>query len=131
MRFIFPGVLLLMLVACAAPRQQAAVPTGGSQTIMIDTPGIEGATCVVQNGSRIWNVAAPGPVTVPRASYPLEINCFKGEHLRGQGHVTPSFAPVEAKAGEGCVTCRYPGIIRVALVLNDSLMTVPMLRQQP
>jgi hypothetical protein len=125
------ALAFLLLAACSAPEPQASVPQERGQTVMIDTPGIEGAMCVVQNGSGIWNVPAPGPVTVPRAPYPLEVNCFKGEHLRGQGHVTPSFAPAEAAAGEDCVSCQYPGIIRVPLVLNDSLMTVPVLRQQP
>jgi hypothetical protein len=70
-------------------------------------------------------------VTIPRVPSAIDVNCFKGEHLRGTGRAVPSFAPVEAGAGAACISCRYPGIVTVALLLNDSLMAVPILRQGP
>lgn len=125
------ALLAGLLSGCSSPPVPDVAQEPQGQAILINTPGVDGATCIVQNGSAVWRVPAPGRVTLPRAPYPLDINCFKGEHLRGASHVTPTFAPMEAGTGEHCVSCRYPGIVDVALVLNDSLMQVPILRQQP
>lgn len=121
-----------MLAGCsgAAPPPKDAQDSHVQQ-IMINTPGVEGVSCVVQNTAGSWNVSAPGPVTIPRTPYPLDVYCYKGEHLRGSQHVVASFAPVEAGAGANCVSCRYPGIVEVPIQLNDSLMHVPVLRFQP
>lgn len=132
MKNLMAGLSLLLLCGCAgddAPR--TAAQANSAQTIVVNTPGVEGAMCVVQNGRGSWNIPAPGPVTVPRTPAPLTINCFKGDHLRGSAKVAASFAPTEAGAGTGCVTCRYPGIVDIALRLNDSLMDVPVVRQMP
>jgi hypothetical protein len=125
------GLLFLMAGCGGPPEHTEAKTTGRYQTVTVNTPGVEGATCVVQNGAGSWTVPAPGPVTVRRTPWTMTINCFKGEHLRGAAQAAPSFAPAEAGTGENCVTCHYPGIVNVALVLNDSLMAVPILRQGP
>ena len=124
--------LLSLLAGCGgAPEAGRAAATDHYQTVTVNTPGVEGATCIVQNGAGSWTIPAPGPVTVARTPWTMTINCFKGEHLRGAAQAAPSFAPAEAGAGQNCVTCHYPGIVNVALVLNDSLMAVPILREGP
>ena len=131
-RLLPAGLSLLLLCGCAGDQvPQAADASSATQTIMVNTPGVEGAMCIVQNGRGSWNIPAPGPVTVPRTPSALTINCFKGDHLRGSGKVAASFAPAEAGAGTGCVSCRYPGIVDIALRLNDSMMDVPVIRQMP
>lgn len=129
-RLMPAGLVLLLLSGCGgAPAPQAEMDTH-HQTVMINTPGVEGATCIVQNGQGSWKIPAPGPLTVPRIPYSLTVNCFKGEHLRGSGQVPASFAPAEAGKSEDCVSCRYPGMVNIALLLNDSMMDVPVVRIQ-
>lgn len=123
--------MLLLLAGCADAPKAKVAGADHYQTLTVNTPGVEGATCIVQNGADSWTVAAPGTVTVKRTPWTMTINCFKGEHLRGATRAAPSFAPAEAGAGEHCRTCHYPGIVNVALVLNDSLMAVPFIRQGP
>jgi hypothetical protein len=123
--------MLVLLAGCAdAPETKISGPDH-YQTLTVNTPGVEGATCIVQNGADTWTVAAPGAVTVTRTPWTMTINCFKGEHLRGATRAIPKFAPAEAGTGKQCVTCHYPGIVSVALVLNDSLMDVPFITQGP
>lgn len=123
--------LLCLLAGCGGAPEPQVSGADHYQTLTVNTPGVEGATCIVQNGAGSWTVSAPGPVRVTRTPWAMTINCFKGEHLRGTAQAAPSFAPAEAGTGEHCVTCHYPGIVNVALVLNDSLMDVPYIRQGP
>jgi hypothetical protein len=129
-RLWLAGLALLLLSGCGGTPAPKTSQEDHHQTIMVNTPGVEDAMCIVQNGAGSWNIHAPGPVTLPRSPATLNINCFKGEHLRGSTRVAASFAPVEAEKWDDCVSCRYPGIVNVALMLNNSLMEVPVLRVQ-
>lgn len=129
---IFAVGLLCLLAGCGgAPEHAGGTAKDHYQAVTVNTPGVEGATCIVQNGAGSWTVTAPGPVKVTRTPWAMTINCFKGEHLRGTAQAIPTFAPAEADAGADCVTCHYPGIVNVALLLNDSLMALPYIRQGP
>jgi len=118
---------LLLLAACAKPVQQVDNSRTPYQTITVNTPGMQGVSCVVQSGRETYSMTAPGPVTVKRSPYPMLVNCFKGEHMRGQQSAKPNYAPREAEKIAGtmgdCVSCNYPRTITVAMRLDQESMS--------
>ncbi|MEZ0262699.1 MAG: hypothetical protein ACAH80_16965 [Alphaproteobacteria bacterium] len=118
---------LLLLTACGeypTPVTESRTPY---QTITVNTPGMQGVSCVVQSGRNTYSMTAPGPVTVKRSPYPMLVNCFKGEHMRGQQSAKPNYARIEAEkiaATMGdCISCNYPRTITVAMRLDQESMS--------
>jgi hypothetical protein len=121
----------LLLSACAEKEvSMAPPPRTPYQSIVINTPGVTGANCVMQSGNDTYSVKAPGSVMVRRAPDTMSIACFKGDHMAGRNTVRPSFAPSEAAEVKGthaaCVSCAYPNTVTVAMSLNGSAMDVPV-----
>lgn len=122
--------ILLALAACSkekpAIRNDARTPY---QSVNVNTPGVTGVSCVVQSGRDTYTVQAPGAVMVRRSPEPMIVHCFKGEYMRGQASVRPSYAPGEGDAVRGtqasCMSCSYPGTVTVALALDRNAMNVP------
>ena len=80
----FAGMTLLALSACShAPSPRAEGGAAGWQSVRVDTPGVEGATCVLQTAAGSYVVISPASVDVPRGMGPLAVSCSKGEHYRG------------------------------------------------
>lgn len=130
----FPVVTALCLALCVsacARKETAAVPEarGPYQSVVIHTPGVTGANCVVQSGAKTYTVVAPGSVMVHRAPDAMTVSCFKGDHMRGASTVRPTFAPREAEGARetrsACLTCSYPNTVTVAMSLNAGSMDVP------
>lgn len=124
-------VAVLLLSACAEKEvSMAPPPRTPYQSIVINTPGVTGANCVMQGGLNTYSVKAPGTVMVRRAPDVMNISCFKGEHMTGRNTVRPSFAPSEAAEVRGtqgsCISCAYPNTVTVAMSLNGSAMNVPV-----
>jgi hypothetical protein len=132
MNKIPPALFLLALLAgCAGPETPAPFAEVQYQTIAVQTPGVENASCVVQNGSRTASMMAPGRISLPRSTTPVFISCFKGEHLRGAARAAASYAPREAGMGEACISCAYPSTITVAMRLNGNSMAIPTITMIP
>ena len=120
----------LALSACAETEKPVATQVRTPyQSVVVNTPGVTGANCVMQSGGNTYSVKAPGSVMVRRAPDTMTISCFKGNHMRGHTSARPSFAPGEGEAVRGtqisCMTCNYPTSISVAMSLNSGSMEVP------
>lgn len=89
--------------ACAAAG--ATAPT--TQTIRIETPGIEGARCEVRNDKGAWTLeSTPGTVSVATSSQPLEVRC----ELQGTGSpLGPTRVP--SAKGEGSSSGAVAGAV--------------------
>lgn len=124
---------LLCLAACSSAGDATQAAAGASQTIRVDTPGMEGARCVLQNGRAAYTVVTPGSVAVQPHETAMTVTCFKGDYMLGSRTVTPSFAPREAAEsrarGRDCATCRYPAAISVAMALNTDVANDITVRQ--
>ena len=124
--------MALLLCSCAHDDTAAvnANSSAGYQSVSVNTPGVEGSDCVMQSGNETYSVVAPGSVTVRRAPDVMTVSCFKGDHMRGQQSVTPTFAPREAqqmrKTNSDCLTCNYPSTVTVAMTLDAGAMQVPV-----
>lgn len=122
---------LLLLAACSHEEEHAAIeaPRTAFQSVAVNTPGVTGVSCVIQNGNDSYSVIAPGSVMVRRSPDLMNVSCFKGNYMRGQASFRPSFAPGEAEAVRGtqkeCLSCNYPGTVTVALSLNKGTLDVP------
>lgn len=122
--FLVAGVL--SLTACSSTSKVADVPfISPYQIISVNTPGVYGAECSVQTGSRFYSVHAPGSVEVARAPDTMEVTCLKGEHMVGVEKVKPLFSPSDPRLYSGdCQSCLYPGMVTVAMAIDPhSLQT--------
>ncbi|HYD18174.1 MAG TPA: hypothetical protein VEF76_06825 [Patescibacteria group bacterium] len=122
--------LALLTSACAEKQAAASIDNTPYQKIVINTPGVTGASCVVQSGGNTYAVLTPGAVTVRRAPDAMSVSCFKGNHMKGNDVVRPSFAPREGEKVRGtqsaCITCNYPNTVTIAMSLNGHAMNVPV-----
>lgn len=119
-------MILLALAACSKPKINAGLDDDRYQVVSVTTPGQAGAHCFMQSGGRSYAVATPARVNVMRTTAPLDVTCFKGEHLVGTQKIAPSVARAESNAGENCVSCRYPGSIVVAMGINPNSLAVKL-----
>ena len=132
MKLKFAILATALLVSACAEKEVSMAPPPRTpyQSIVINTPGVTGANCVMQGGLNTYSVKAPGTVMVRRAPDVMNISCFKGEHMAGRSTVRPSFAPSEAAEVKGtqgnCISCAYPNTVTVAMSLNGSAMDVPV-----
>lgn len=128
---ILAAALLLSVTACSHEEEHAAIeaPRTEFQSVVVNTPGVTGVSCVLQSGNNSYSVTAPGAVMVHRAPDIMNVSCFKGNYMRGQASFKPSFAPGEGDAVRGtqssCLSCNYPSTVTVALSLNKGAMDVP------
>jgi hypothetical protein len=81
---------LVVLSACAS------VTRGTTQTVLVSTPGAEGATCsLVQtpagNTSPTYHVTTPGSVAVERSRHALDVRCTKEGYSEGRNLVQAGF----------------------------------------
>lgn len=133
MRLFFAVLLCLSaaLSGCARKETVKAAEPGRQpfQSVIIHTPGVTGASCVVKSGVKSYSVIAPGAVMVQRSPEKMSVSCFKGEHMRGSASVNPTFAPREAQdlgeTGAACLSCSYPGTVTVAMSLNAGSVETP------
>lgn len=118
---------LLLLAACTEKPAPVVESRSPYQTITVNTPGMQGVSCVVQSGRETYSMTAPGPVTVKRSPYPMLVNCFKGEHMRGTQSAKPNYAKREAEKIAGtmgdCISCNYPRTITVAMRIDTESMS--------
>jgi hypothetical protein len=61
----------------------ATITRGTTQSVAVDTPGVQGATCVIQTQSGPQTVVTPGTVTLSKGSTSLPIQCKKECYLDG------------------------------------------------
>jgi|GEM_PF-1992154 len=104
------------------------------QLVTVSTPGVTGASCFVQSGMASYTVSgSPGKVMVRRAPDPLDITCFKGNHMVGNTVVKPTVAPREAKSifnsRQDCESCMYPENVSVVMALKSSSVEKNNVRQ--
>lgn len=114
---------VLVLASCVAADIPSAAPPL-YQPVTVLTPGQEGVRCFVQAGAQSFSLRAPATINVHRSTAPLDISCFKGEHMRAQQQVRPRHMPGEQDSGESCVTCLYPPTVTVVLGLNPRSLDV-------
>ena len=108
--------------------------TTAYQLVTVSTPGVTGANCFVQSGMASYTVSgSPGKVMVRRAPDPLDVTCFKGNHMVGNTVVKPTVAPKEAKSifnsRQDCESCTYPENVRVVMALKSSSVEKNNVRQ--
>jgi hypothetical protein len=118
---IVASLSVFLLAACAGdevPVYQAAA----YQQVSVTTPGVTGAHCFMQSGDRSYSLATPAVVNVQRSSAVMDVTCFKGEHMVGNQKVRPSVAPREEGKKAECISCNYPPLISIAMMLDDRSM---------
>lgn len=67
---------LALAAACVLPGC-ASIVTGQNQSVTVEAPDCEGASCKLSNDKGTWIVRAPGSVTVTRAYGDLTVVCTK------------------------------------------------------
>lgn len=133
MRFFLVSFLCLVTaLAGCTHKETAKAPEPARkpfQSVVINTPGVTGANCVVKSGAKSYSVIAPGAVMVQRSPETMSVSCFKGEHMRGIANVNPTYAPSEAQKVRGtdtaCMSCSYPGTVTIAMSLNAGSVETP------
>jgi len=81
---------IIVLSACAS------VTKGTTQSVLVSTPGLEGASCSLVQGpvgkaGRTYHVMTPGSVAVDRSRHPLDVRCTKEGYAEGHKLVHPGF----------------------------------------
>lgn len=116
------AVMTIGLLSACGHSEKGVSDTGDVryQAINVMTPGVAGAHCFLQAGSASYNVAAGSKVMVRRTAAPLDISCFKGEHMVGRAIARPTVAPREAQAMRTCESCLYPETVSVVMALRGS-----------
>jgi hypothetical protein len=79
------AVVALMLSGCAT------IVKGTSQTIVISTPPVTGANCVLSSREGNWTVTSPGPVTVEKSKEDVVIRCTKPGYQDAAGSIPSDF----------------------------------------
>ncbi len=107
---VFLGfALMLFLSACASKQEVVVEDNTPWQTISVHTPGVTGANCFLQAGYMSYPMQAPGKVNIRKTQSPMNVTCFKGEHMTGEQKVVPS-----------CPNCGYPSSVTVAMSLDHN-----------
>lgn len=73
----------LTLAACAT------ITKGTSQTVAVDTPGVPGASCIIQTQNGPQLVTTPGNIVLSKGSAALPIQCTKQCYTPGSS-IIPS-----------------------------------------
>jgi hypothetical protein len=89
------AALSLVLQGCASPGVSV------TQTLRLETPGCEGASCELRNDLGMWQLhRTPGDVTLVTSSAPLQVSCRAGEGPRWGTGVSSVVSPT---TGAGAV----------------------------
>jgi hypothetical protein len=83
MRKVCLGVVAVLLAACAT------ITKGTTQIVIIDTPGVAGATCTITTKNGPQEVTTPGSVTLSKGADALPVSCTKACYATGSS-VIPS-----------------------------------------
>lgn len=103
--------LLTVMTGCSGSDMPAPEVAKDQQIISIHTPGVMGANCFAAVNGLSYPVSTPGKISVTPSNDPIDVTCFKGEHMVGNERITPA-----------CVNCVYPASISVAMRLDDASM---------
>lgn len=115
LRFIFSSLLVLLVAGCASGGGgHVAVSPSSMQSVRVSTPGVMGASCVLQMPTGSYVLLSPARIDVPRSSGPLTVSCNKGEHFRGKTTVKSSRV-VE----NGADIYSYPASVSVPMTLHN------------
>lgn len=77
---------LLAVLSVALASGCASITTGQNQTLTVETPGCNGATCKIVNDKGAWYVTAtPGSTVVSRSYNDMTVTCEKGEYKSTPG----------------------------------------------
>jgi hypothetical protein len=131
MRKVLLGAAALLLAACAT------ITKGTTQLVVIDTPGVAGATCTVTTKNGPQMVTTPGSLTLNKGSDALPVSCTKACYVTGSSAI-PSSPEVMAAgnvvfggiiglgvdAASGANN-KYPDQITVAMVPDRSCQQSP------
>lgn len=107
----------------------ASIVNGTNQSVSVNTPNANGATCTLENNKGKWYVnSTPGSVTVHRSMSDLAVNCQK-KHMQGNKKVASNTKPMAF----GNVV--FGGVIGAGVDIADGAaydyptdITVPMAR---
>lgn len=111
MKSLWGGVFLFLLSACSSAPSPVASVARDHQLISVQTPGVMGANCFVRVDGMSYPVATPGKVMVKPSREPMDVTCFKGEHMVGNQQVPPA-----------CPNCGYPENVSIAMALDIQSM---------
>lgn len=111
MRFFGIFILCAVLSACSSPDMPDVAQDNPAQVISIHTPGVAGANCFAAVNGLSYPVSTPGKISVTPSNDPIDVTCFKGEHMVGNERVRPV-----------CANCLYPASISVAMRLDEASM---------
>jgi hypothetical protein len=80
-------VILLgsQLAACAT------VIKGTTQSVSVNTPPTQGATCTLTSSEGTWYITSPGSVEVGKTKNNLDINCTKDGFHNATASIEPQF----------------------------------------
>jgi hypothetical protein len=131
MRKVLLGAAALLLAACAT------ITKGTTQLVVIDTPGVAGATCTVATKTGPQVVTTPGSLTLSKGSDALPVSCTKACYVTGSSAIPSSPEAMAAgnvvfggiiglgvDAASGAIN-KYPDQITVAMTPD------PTCRQSP
>lgn len=118
---VWPVALALVLAVqgCASPGRSQM------QTVRIETPGCQPASCELSNDRGRWSLAStPGSVEVLSSAQPLLAMC-----RAGTGNVSSaSIAPLPSPDNEGAVVGGVAGGVTAGAVLGSAALTfIPVL----
>ncbi|MFH1158879.1 MAG: hypothetical protein V1721_08420 [Pseudomonadota bacterium] len=82
-RSLFVVIAVLALAGCNTFFQ------GSSQKIVIETPGVEDADCILQTEKSKYRVLTPRPVIVERSRLAMTVTCEKVNYFTGVAEVKP------------------------------------------
>lgn len=112
-RYVF---LCLLLSGCAADLPASAPQP--HQAVAIITPGQTGANCFIQVGGKHFTVSPPATIQLDRNTAPMDVTCFKGEHMVARQKIVPTYIARDKDSGDDCETCRYPATVNMFFGLN-------------
>jgi hypothetical protein len=131
MRKVLLGVAAVLLAACAT------ITKGTTQLVVIDTPGVAGATCTVTTKTGPQVVTTPGSLTLSKGSDALPISCTKPCYVTGSSAIPSSPEAMAAgnvvfggiiglgvDAASGAIN-KYPDQITVAMIPDRSCRQSP------
>lgn len=117
------------LAGCGSPSES------GLQPIFIETPGVEGAACHLEDqaGNRYAVSYTPGDVAVPRDSGPLSVSCFRAGYEPARAAV-PSSPAENREENDGWLSFMWgsdegdlsPYPVHIALRLEPTMISGTM-----
>jgi hypothetical protein len=88
-----------ILLACAGALLLggcATITKGTTQNVVVDTPGVTGATCTVTTASGPQTVSTPGVFILAKSSAALPVRCSKPGYQEGGGVLGSTFEAMTA-----------------------------------